>query len=56
MPVPSPDGVKRFQKLLKEKFGIELSGVEALELATRVLQIHLMQTWERREPEDQDEA
>ena len=48
LPAPSPDGVKRFQRLVTEEFGLELSSEDALELATRVLQIHPMQTWEKR--------
>ena len=42
LPVPSPAGVKRFQRLVNEEFGLELSSEDALELATRVLQIRLL--------------
>ena len=46
LPIPSPKGVEEFKALVKAEFGVELEPSEALELATRVLQIHLIKLYE----------
>lgn len=43
LPVPSPRAVAEFRKLYLEQFGAELNERDALETATRVLQIYYLQ-------------
>lgn len=38
LPQPTPQGVQKFTRLYREKFGVELEPKEALELATRTIQ------------------
>jgi len=37
LPVPSPEGMIKFQRLYLEKFGVQLDSQTALSLATRYL-------------------
>jgi len=46
LPAPTTEGVNEFSALVKAEFGVELEPSEALELATRVLQIHLIKLYE----------
>ncbi len=48
LPVPSKQGIDSFRELVHRELGIEMNDEDAREVATRVLQIHLMKLYEDR--------
>lgn len=49
LPVPTPKMVDEFRALVRREFQLELTEAEALDLATRFLQIYFLKTYAYRD-------
>ena len=45
LPVPNKEEVDEFKRLYLERFGVELTGEQALEVATRTLQLFYLKNY-----------
>jgi len=49
LPIPSPEAVESFRVRLKKEFNLEVSDEDALEVATRLLQVWIVKWCEERD-------